>query len=92
MKLTESMLRNIIKQQLVEANAWFTGDQRHKNFDTSNLDSAAQKAYSEGRRDGTMEERNTIAEYLREQGEELESQELEELAAIVANGGARPSY
>ena len=83
MKLTESMLRNIIKQQLVEANAWFTGDQRHKNFDTSNLDSAAQKAYSEGRRDGTMEERNNIAEYLREQGEE-------ELAAIVANGGARP--
>jgi len=67
----------------MEANTWFTQDQRHKNFDTGNLDSAAQKAYSEGRRDGTMEERNTIAEYLREQGEE-------ELAAIVANGGARP--
>jgi len=86
MKLTQSMLRNIIKQQLVEgmeANTWFTKDQRHKNYDTSNLDSAAQKAYSEGRRDGTMEERNTIAEYLREQGEE-------ELAAIVANGGAHP--
>ena len=86
MKLTQSMLRNIIKQQLVEgmeANTWFTKDQRHNNYDTSNLDSAAQKAYSEGRRDGTMEERNTIAEYLREQGEE-------ELAAIVANGGAHP--
>jgi len=86
MKLTQSMLRNIIKQQLteaMEANTWFTQDQRHQNYDTGNLDSAAQKAYSEGRRDGTMEERNTIAEYLREQGEE-------ELAAIVANGGARP--
>lgn len=86
MKLTETQLRNLIKQQIteaMEANTWFTKDQRHKNYEIGDLDSATQKVYYEGHRDGIIEERNNIAEYLREQGEE-------ELAEIVANGGARP--